>query len=226
MKLTPWLILISLSLAACSGSKSAQKVNEEMPQIELSDADEFIDSNESLADGSLDGYEQDTAFENTETQNTESEIAMNTEPLVQDSYIENNMAPQVSYEASEMRQYTVEKNETLMMISFKLYGDYAKWKELASQNREKLKGGTTVMPGMVLDYAAPAETFVFNPQGSPYLIRTGDTLGGISTTVYNTSRKWKLLWENNRPLIKDPNKIYAGFTIYYPESGRDVANEF
>ena len=44
MKLTPWLVLLSLITVSCSGSKSAQKVNEETPQIELSDADEFIEN--------------------------------------------------------------------------------------------------------------------------------------------------------------------------------------
>jgi hypothetical protein len=28
------------------------------------------------------------------------------------------------------------------------------------------------------------------------------------------------LWENNRQLIKDPNKIYAGFYLYYQPEGR------
>lgn len=79
---------------------------------------------------------------------------------------------------------------------------------------------------MKLSYEAPAEEFVWNPQGNPYLIRTGDTLGGISKQVYATVKKWKLLWDNNRPLIKDPNKIYAGFTLYYLENGREVATQF
>jgi nucleoid-associated protein YgaU len=111
------------------------------------------------------------------------------------------------------------------MIAFKLYGDYGKWKSLANYNRETLKGSTVVTNGMTLKYMAPAEEFVWNPQGLPYLIRTGDTLGTVSKTVYETPKKWKLIWDNNRPLIKDANKIFAGFTLYYLESGRDVATE-
>ena len=83
----------------------------------------------------------------------------------------------------------------------------------------------TLKEGMMLNYMAPAEEFVWNPQGNPYLIKTGDTLSLISKEVYATTNKWKLLWENNRPLIKNPNKIYAGFTIYYLENGREVANQ-
>jgi nucleoid-associated protein YgaU len=214
MKLTPWLVLLSLSLAACSGSKSAQKVNEETPQIELSDADEFTDT----------PSEDQPAAETTEApvESTSDDVVVsNNEPLVQESSLENT-SPVVS-EPGTLKQYTVQQNETLMMISFKLYGDYARWKELANENASTLKGGTVVRTGMVLNYVSPAEEFVWNPQGNPYLIKTGDTLGTISKEVYATVKKWKLLWENNKPLIKDPNKIYAGFTMYYLENGREVA---
>lgn len=214
MKLTPWLVLLTLSLAACSGSKSAQKVSEETPQIELSDADEFTDTN----------TEEQPAAETAEAPvepATDDVTLSNTEPLVQESSLENT-SPVVT-EPGTLKQYTVQKNETLMMIAFKLYGDYARWKELANENASTLKGGTVVRTGMILNYAAPAEEFVWNPQGNPYLIKTGDTLGTISKDVYATVKKWKLLWENNKPLIKDPNKIYAGFTIYYLENGREVA---
>jgi len=214
MKLTPWLVLLTLSLAACSGSKSAQKVSEETPQIELSDADEFTDTN----------TEEQPAAETAEApvEPASDDVTLsNTEPLVQESSLENT-SPVVT-EPGTLKQYTVQKNETLMMIAFKLYGDYARWKELANENASTLKGGTVVRTGMILNYAAPAEEFVWNPQGNPYLIKTGDTLGTISKDVYATVKKWKLLWENNKPLIKDPNKIYAGFTIYYLENGREVA---
>ncbi len=217
MKLTPWLVLLTLSLAACSGSKSAQKVTEETPQIELSDADEFTDTS----------AEEQPSTETAEApvEPTSDDVALsNTEPLVQESSLENT-SPVVT-EPGTLKQYTVQKNETLMMIAFKLYGDYARWKELANENASTLKGGTVVRTGMVLNYSAPAEEFVWNPQGNPYLIKTGDTLGTISKDVYATVKKWKLLWENNKPLIKDPNKIYAGFTIYYLENGREVAAEF
>lgn len=220
MKLMPWMVLLCLSLAACSGSKSAQKVNEDTPQIELSDAD---DLNDQPADAAI-APDENTGTDLIADENPGDDVIIsNNEPLVKGSSLENR--PVVRNEPGTIKQYIVQKNETLMMIAFKLYGDYGRWKNLASQNRDTLKGGTTVRTGMTLQYAAPAEEFVWNPQGNPYLIKTGDTLGGISKEVYATVKKWKLLWENNRPLIKDPNKIYAGFTIYYLENGREVANE-
>lgn len=229
MKLIPWLVFLSLGLVSCSGSKSAQSVSQETPQIELSDADEFIEN-----------PNEEPALELTDEPVSEA-IAQDTTdsfmegPAVTDSPVVEEAAPVVDASATAAMSndftggsestYTVQKNETLMMIAFKLYGDYGKWKEIANYNSGLLNGSTVVREGMTLKYLAPAEEFVWNPQGLPYLIRTGDTLGGISTTVYQTSKKWKLIWDNNRPLIKDPNKIFAGFTIYYLENGREVASE-
>jgi nucleoid-associated protein YgaU len=229
MKVIPWLVILSLGLVGCSGSKSAQPVSQETPQVELSDSEEFIDNPSQEA-----GAEASDAVASTEepiVTDAPAEVASDS-PLEESSPEINagsnaEATPVVSenYEAGSEKTYQAQKNETLMMIAFKLYGDYRKWKELANNNQNVLKGSTAVREGMNLKYTAPAEEFVWNPQGLPYLIRTGDTLGGISTTVYQTPKKWKMIWENNRPLIKDPNKIFAGFTLYYLENGREVASD-
>jgi nucleoid-associated protein YgaU len=68
--------------------------------------------------------------------------------------------------------------------------------------------------------------FSWAPEGNKYLIKVGDSLGIISDTTYGTSKYWKNIWTNNKPLIKDPNRIYAGFTIFTPIiEGREVAND-
>ncbi len=118
-------------------------------------------------------------------------------------------------------QYTVKKGDTLMLIAFNLYGDYARWREIANMNN--LPSGD-VSEGMTLNYTAPETEFVWNPQGQPHLIKRGETLGSISQDKYNTTSKWRLIYDNNQPLIKDPNLIFAGFTLYYIPL-RDLASE-
>ncbi len=218
MKQIPWMVLFSLLLVSCSGSKSAQGVAQENPQIELSDADEFIEN--PMEEPSL----EDTAAPEVADSAIPTEEPMMEEaaPVITNETITSTPSPTMMGDVES--EYTVQKNETLMMVAFKLYGDYGKWRELANMNAGKLKGSQTVREGMVLKYNAPAEAFVWSPAGNPYLIRTGDSLGGISTTTYGTSKKWKSIWDNNRPLIKDPNKIFAGFTIYTLD-GREVASE-
>jgi nucleoid-associated protein YgaU len=70
---------------------------------------------------------------------------------------------------------------------------------------------------MNIKYAIPEKTFEYQAEGNPYLILKGDTLGIISTATYGTVKYWKNIWNNNKVLIRDPNRIYAGFTIYTPE---------
>lgn len=123
-------------------------------------------------------------------------------------------------EGGSMQTYTVNKDETLMMIAFKIYGDYHKWKDIRGWN----KNIKVIGAGTELSYIAPEQKFGWSPSGLPYLVRTGDTLGTVSMDKYGTPKKWKSIYENNRPLIKDPNLIFAGFTIYY-QPARDLASE-
>ncbi|MFZ8934337.1 MAG: LysM peptidoglycan-binding domain-containing protein [Bacteriovoracaceae bacterium] len=115
--------------------------------------------------------------------------------------------------SGEMASYTVEEGDTLMLISFKLYGDYRKWREIANQNPEL--SPNALKQGTVLNYKAPSEKFVWNPEGIAHLIRQGETLGTISNEKYGTPKKWRDIWENNKPMIINPNLIFAGFTLYY-----------
>lgn len=223
MKRVPWMVLLSLCLVSCSGSKSSQPVSEQSPQVELSDADEFIENPSGEATTITESAEE-PVIESTEVAATEPETDPSAELIIEDEAPKKTMTMASTSLSSDMMEYKVQKNETLMMIAFKLYGDYGWWKKLAGWNQDKLKGSQIVRAGMSLKYMAPSEEFVWNPQGLPYLIRTGDTLGIISKSVYQTSKKWKLIWENNRPLIKNPNLIFAGFTIYYLENGREVAS--
>jgi nucleoid-associated protein YgaU len=119
-----------------------------------------------------------------------------------------------------METYKVQKGDTMMMIAFKIYGDYHKWKDLRAWNKDVKKIGD----GMELKYMVPEQKFGWQPSGLPYLIKTADTLGTISQDKYGTPKKWKSIYENNRPLIKNPNLIFAGFTVYY-QPARSLASE-
>lgn len=130
--------------------------------------------------------------------------------------------PNLNVDAGKVMSYKVQKGETLMQIAFKIYGDLSKWKDIKNMNGAKLGGNSALRSGMDLKYTAPEKNFVWNPQGNPHMIKNGETLGTISNSVYQTPKKWKSIWENNKPLIKNPNLIYAGFTLYY--KGDSMAN--
>ena len=108
-----------------------------------------------------------------------------------------------------------------MLMAFNLYGDYSKWKLLRDLNPGISSGGLRV--GQSIKYRVPDAPFVWSPAGKPYLIQRGDTLGTISNQKYGTTKKWRELYENNRPMIKNPNLIFAGFTLYYIDGESDFA---
>lgn len=191
------LLILSTSIVACSGAKSTQDVGAEDTGIELTDSEEITDEFETAAEDVV----AEEVGENNPVQVESSPVAVN---------------------AGEEQEYTVGKNETLMMIAFKLYGDYGKWKDLSDYNQLK---SNKLSQGQKIKYIAPEVVFEWNPQGNPYLIKKQDTLGLISDKTYGTTKEWKNIWENNKPLIKDPNKIFAGFTIYTPILEREVASK-
>jgi len=49
-----------------------------------------------------------------------------------------------------------------------------------------------------------------------YTVKKNDTLQKISKKFYGTTKKWPLLYEENKDVIKDPDKIYPGLKIKIP----------
>ncbi|MFJ2282591.1 peptidoglycan-binding protein LysM [Pseudomonas sp. NPDC087803] len=48
-------------------------------------------------------------------------------------------------------------------------------------------------------------------------VEKGDTLSAISKRVYGDANKYNKIFEANKPLLKDPNKIYPGQKLRIPE---------
>lgn len=128
----------------------------------------------------------------------------------------------------ETVEYVVQKNETLMLIAHKLYGDYRKWKSIQRVNGnllffKKMGAGTRIL------VPTPDPNYSPSQNGTPYLIKTGDTLGKVSNHAYQIPKHWKYIWDNNKDVIKDPNLIFAGFTLYYlpleEAKTRDLASD-
>jgi LysM repeat protein len=137
-------------------------------------------------------------------------------------------APVQEVASADGATYTVQKGDTLMRISWEQYGDLFRWREIYALNKAKIADPNNVPPGTVLQIAgqgrSPASAMEHN--GEQYLIVFGDTLGKISSKVYGSMGKWKMIWENNKRLIRDPNKIYAGFYLYYvPEAKMTAVDE-
>ena len=49
------------------------------------------------------------------------------------------------------------------------------------------------------------------------VVKQGDTLSAISLQVYGNANQYNKIFEANKPMLKDPNKIYPGQTLRIPE---------
>lgn len=237
MKRLSLMMFAILLLNSCSFSNSNKEEITSRPSDELEFAvDTFNETNETASSDIAVEEQAITPAEGPVLNDMPSSMpeqmeAMTApvEPKIQDYQQENivpEIAPALITETQQSlgaeEKYQVQKGDTLMMIAFKIYGDYRKWKDLKEWNKETLKA--KMGPGVSLKYFVPDQTFGWQPSGLPYMVKTGDNLGMISMEKYGTSKKWKNIYENNRPLIRDPNLIFAGFTIYYVPV-RDVASE-
>lgn len=126
-----------------------------------------------------------------------------------------NEKEHISKKEQHIREYIVQSDDTLMFIAFKIYGDYRRWKDLVKLNPRLSRVNLNVHENEKIKFEIPNEMFITEPLGEPYVIKSGDTLASISYLVYKTHKRWDEIYQNNRQLIRRPDLIFAGFTIYY-----------
>lgn len=120
--------------------------------------------------------------------------------------------------------YVVKKGDTLMKIAFEKHGNFYRWREIFNDNRDRIANFNAVPPGTTIVING-IEYVSIQKNGKPYLIRKADTLVKISKKLYDTPVHWRSLWKNNPQLIHNPNKIYAGFQLYYLDQPKAVDAE-
>lgn len=141
----------------------------------------------------------------------------NKDNLLQNTKIEPKVQPNRRPQGKgETVKYTVKYGDTLMKIAFEKYGDLYRWREIYDANKEKVRNYSFLPIGAVLQIYG-VDYVVIERNGKPYLIKRNDTLLKISKGIYGSPSHWKDLWDNNRQMVHDPNKIYSGFTLYYKD---------
>ena len=134
-------------------------------------------------------------------------------------------APSAPVSSGGSDLYEVKSGDTLMKIAFMVYGDVYQWRRILDENSDRISDPARLVKGTQLKVDNAPNTSYYDGY-EKYLIKSGDTLGTISGDVYGTQSKWKDLWKMNDGLVKDPNRIYAGFFLRYtaPEGGAPLAN--
>jgi len=55
------------------------------------------------------------------------------------------------------------------------------------------------------------------PSSQFYTVESGDTLGAIAQRFYGSAGQYMIIFEANRPMLEDPNKIYPGQVLRIPQ---------
>ncbi len=139
---------------------------------------------------------------------------------------EHAPAPSAPATGGGSELYEVRGGDTLMKIAFMVYGDVYQWRKILDANSDRITDPARLVKGTQLKVDNAANDSYYNGF-EKYLIKSGDTLGLISGDIYGSKSKWKDLWKMNDGLVKDPNRIYAGFFLRYtqPEGGKPLAQE-
>ena len=83
--------------------------------------------------------------------------------------------------------------------------------------REKLILAIGNTPGVgQVDDQLTVSTPAATPSATLYTVRRGDTLSAIAKTYYKDASKYPQIFEANRPMLGDPNKIYPGQVLRIP----------
>jgi nucleoid-associated protein YgaU len=155
---------------------------------------------------------------------TELEVAEEKPDYTMDS---ENIGVREDMSGEKFHEYQVQKNDSLMLISFKLYNNFDNWKEIAEWNGINKNSNYFIREGDRIKFKlSTAEGTNWVPSGNPYLVKVGDILGKISKKVYEgNARFWYDIWKNNDTLIKDPNRVFVGFTLFTPPMEVVLENE-
>ena len=54
------------------------------------------------------------------------------------------------------------------------------------------------------------------PESTFYEVKSGDSLSKIAKAHYGDAMKYPLIFEANKPMLKDPDKIYPGQVLRIP----------
>jgi nucleoid-associated protein YgaU len=109
--------------------------------------------------------------------------------------------------------YTVQPGDTLSGIAQQQLGNANRWPEIFLLNRSIISHPDRISPGQVL--TLPGDT-PMQPPPRLYIVRRGDTLSGIAQRELGNASRWPEIFERNRDVISDPDRIFPDQVLVLP----------
>lgn len=77
--------------------------------------------------------------------------------------------------------------------------------------------GISKVNNLIVVNAPTPEPAPAAPEKEFYTVQPGDTLSKISKEVYGDANKYHTIFEANKPMLTDPDKIYPGQVLVIPQ---------
>jgi len=177
---------------------------------------------------------------NTLLQNAQKQFAQPKPPASNPSIKSTEEKNEKRIPSATGDEYVIHEGDTFETIAQKKYGSKSFASKIAEANPEVkptgLRVGKTIkLPAKeekkeeavakaadVIATPLPPEASkkpVVETVGSQkiYTVQAGDTLSGISSKVFNTSRHYQKIYEANKDVISDPNTLQVGSKLVMPD---------
>ena len=89
--------------------------------------------------------------------------------------------------------------------------DTIRVKQAAQAQQTSAPAGQAGFPGGAAGGQAAAQ-----PESKFYTVKSGDSLSKIAKEFYGEANKYPQIFEANKPMLSDPDKIYPGQTLRIP----------
>lgn len=110
-----------------------------------------------------------------------------------------------------LKVYTAQRNDTLVKIARRYYGDEAYVVALERNN----EGLAELNPGHQLLIPVRAREILAEP-ADRYVVQDGESLWKIAKKVYGAGHRWGEIYEANRGVLSSPDAVTPGTTLRIP----------
>ncbi|NQT97981.1 MAG: LysM peptidoglycan-binding domain-containing protein [Candidatus Marinimicrobia bacterium] len=110
--------------------------------------------------------------------------------------------------------HKVQPGETLSKIAQQYYGDFNAWEKIYSDNSGAISNPESINPGQVLVIKEESDT----QAEIIHIVKPGESLSMIAKYYGGEGADWKELYQMNRELLSNPNKISPGIKLTVKQS--------
>jgi len=129
--------------------------------------------------------------------------------------------------AAAVIDYIVQPGDNLWRIAARFYGNGMYWRQIYTDNVDVIRHPDRLRAGQRLKIyltagngMAGTAAMAFNASmpatGNSYVVQPGDNLWRIAGKVYGKSTRWREIYEANRNVLSDPERIFTKQVLFIP----------